>query len=273
MDSGTQNFVTEEQPDSPITPYLTDPRRLREFIGRLRPLQPDVELIRLGPQGDGGYLVPDDLEGIAACFSPGVGTLSGFEKQCAERGMKVFLADGTVDAPAEVHGQFSFVRKNIGLLTAGDQMTMDDWVRSELPGSATADLLLQMDIEGSEYEALMAMSAELQHRFRVLVIEFHMLDSLRIDPFFCLASRVFDKLLQTHECVHVHPNNCCPAVRYQRLEIAPITEFTFLRRDRISEDVEFATVFPHPLDCDNTPHPSLPLPKCWYEPDDVWGLE
>jgi hypothetical protein len=39
----------------------------------------DVPLIRLGADGDGGYLVPDDLEDVAACFSPGVDDRASFE--------------------------------------------------------------------------------------------------------------------------------------------------------------------------------------------------
>ncbi len=58
---------------------------VRELINKLRPISCDKTLIRLGPKGDGGYLVPDDLEGIVACFSPGVGSISKFEKDCTER--------------------------------------------------------------------------------------------------------------------------------------------------------------------------------------------
>jgi len=69
---------------------------VRALIDALRPAMTQVPLVRIGPEGDGGYLVPDSLAGINACFSPGVSTESGFEMQCAERGMDVFLADGSV---------------------------------------------------------------------------------------------------------------------------------------------------------------------------------
>jgi hypothetical protein len=46
----------------------TDKAAVRELVARLHPLVTDHPLIRLGCSGDGGYLVPDDLEGIAACF-------------------------------------------------------------------------------------------------------------------------------------------------------------------------------------------------------------
>jgi len=120
---------------------LTDKRELTELIRKLHPMSPGIELIRLGPTGDGGYLVPNDLVGIEACFSPGVGNISKFEKNCADFGMRVFLADKSVDRPAGFHKKFNFIKKNIGAITSHDFMTIDDWVDSSLPGSKS-DLLL-----------------------------------------------------------------------------------------------------------------------------------
>ena len=48
------------------------------LIQKLHPKKTIKPLIRMGPNGDGGYLIPDDLEGIEACFSPGVDQVSGF---------------------------------------------------------------------------------------------------------------------------------------------------------------------------------------------------
>ncbi len=219
-------------------------------------------LIRMGAPADGGYLVPDDLEGIAACFSPGVDYVSKFEKDCAQRGMKVFLADKSVEAPAETHNAFAFEKKFVGALDNEDFMTMDHWVQSSF-SDKRSDLLLQMDIEGSEYEALLCMSNELMRRFRIMVVEFHGLEQLWSRPFFNLASRTFEKLLQTHRCVHIHPNNCSDVSRKEGIEIPSAMEFTFLREDRFSV-YKPATVFPHPLDADCTVEPPLILPPCWY---------
>lgn len=38
----------------------------------MRPKPSPVPLVRIGGDWDGAYLVPDDLAGVAACFSPGV---------------------------------------------------------------------------------------------------------------------------------------------------------------------------------------------------------
>jgi hypothetical protein len=241
---------------------MTDRRRLARLIETLQPIAGGRELVRLGPMGDGGYLVPDDLEGIQACFSPGVDRQSGFEKDCADRGMAVFLADGSVEGPAVQHSSFQFSKRHVGAVSDADFMTLDQWVAASLPGT-DADLLLQMDIEGYEYEALLSASEALMSRFRIIVVEFHRLDLLWSKPFFELAGRAFEKTLCTHACVHIHPNNSRGSRTRHALAIPPVMEFTFLRRDRL-ESTSYADQFPHPLDVDNTANPPLPLPKCWY---------
>ena len=231
------------------------------LIAKLRPISPGIELVRLGAKGDGGYLLPNDLVGIKACFSPGVGNSSEFEKACADFGMRVFLADKSVDRPTVDHDEFVFTKKHIGANTSKDFTTLDAWVTTALPESQ-ADLLLQMDIEGYEYETLLSAPGDLLRRFRIIIVEFHRLDLLWSQPFFQLSSPVFGKLLKEHICVHIHPNNCCGALAKRGLTIPRVMEFTFLRRDRLKQ-VSLAASFPHPLDSDNTMQPHLPLPKVW----------
>jgi hypothetical protein len=233
-------------------------------LKNLYPLSIDKELIRLGPKGDGGYLVPNDLTGIQACFSPGVNFESGFEQDCAALGMKVFLADKSVDGPAVKNEWFHFTKKFVGVTTNDDFMTLANWVTSSLPEKNT-DLLLQIDIEGYEYEVFLSTSDALMQRFRIIVAEFHSLHLLWSWPFFQLAGRAFEKILQTHSCVHIHPNNHESHIKMNGLDIPRVMEFTFLRNDRI-ENPSYQNKFPHPLDDDNNPNQiGLSLPKCWYE--------
>ncbi|MDO9094865.1 MAG: FkbM family methyltransferase [Rubrivivax sp.] len=236
--------------------------RVERLIEHLRPMSTATPLIRLGPAGDGGYLVPDDLAAIEACFSPGVADLSDFELECANRGMKVFMADGSVDGPAQSHPSFHFDKRFIGAVTNETFMTIDRWV-GYTGVSRESDLLLQIDIEGHEYAALLATSDALMKRFRVIVGEFHLLNQLWNEPFFALASSTFEKILQTHTCVHVHPNNDMDVFDRWGLAIPPLLEITFLRKDRVI-DARPAQTFPHPLDADCTPRAHLPLPARWY---------
>ena len=48
------------------------------LISSLRPKKSTTELFRIGPNRDGGYLVPSGLDGVEACFSPGVAQVSDF---------------------------------------------------------------------------------------------------------------------------------------------------------------------------------------------------
>jgi len=240
----------------------TPAAEVRALLRELRPVHGCVELVRIGPDRDGGYLVPDDLEGISYVFSPGVSTESGFEASLADRGLPVFMADYSVAGPAVPHPRFVFDRKYVGCLTDERYMTLDDWHGAKAR-DADAELLLQMDIEGGEYETLLAVSAPLLAKFRVMIIEFHWLDELWSRPFFAVASRLFRKLLQTHSVLHIHPNNCCGSVKSGDIEIPRIAEFTLLRNDRL-RGAGYRTTFPHPLDRPNVAKAPLHLPACWY---------
>ena len=239
---------------------------VQQLLKSLYPIQTEIELIRLGPEGDGGYLIPDDLKGIEACFSPGVDRISDFELDCVQKyNMKIFLADKSVERPNLnlADTEYDFIKKFIGCTTNEDFITLDDWVDSSHVSEDT-DLMLQMDIEGSEYHSIINLSHSLVKRFRIMVIEFHSLHHLWDPHFFETAKTVFDKILETHLCVHIHPNNCCGIDDKFGIEIPRAAEFTFLRKDRAKNN-SYAKQFPHRLDYDNTQNPSIALSTDWYK--------
>ena len=204
---------------------------IETLVQRLKPWKTENKLIRLGGEKDGGYLLPDDLENIAACFSPGVGTRSSFEKDCAALGMKVFMADGSVEKPVIADDSFHFVKKYIGKKTSGDFLRLEDWIRST-EVDLNKDLILQMDIEGHEYDVILDTPQEILAKCRMIIIEIHILTSMEYPYYFQRTKKIFDKLLKDHVCVHIHPNNCCGFRLIQGIEIPGVAEFTFYRKDR-----------------------------------------
>jgi len=243
--------------------------KLVELLELLHPRQTQFELIRIGPNGDGGYLVPDCLEDIDACFSPGVAQVSQFELACLERGMTIFMADASVEKPNLdiAEDRYSFEKKFVGCTNNEEFMTMDSWFKST-GLSQKSELLLQMDIEGGEYPTIINMSDELLNRCKIIVIEFHRLQHLWNKAFFEIAEVVFKKILQTHICVHLHPNNfdgTNSSVHAQfGIDIPKVMEMTFIKKN-VAEIKGFQTQFPHPLDFDNTRKEHFPLPKNWYK--------
>ncbi len=241
---------------------------LQALVRTLRIMPIDRPLIRVGPASDGGYLLPDDLEEIQHCFSPGVAGCSDFEVQLANRGMQAYLADRSVDGPAAPHPNFRFIKKFLASTDdpADGLMTLDTWYRTEVgPVSATSpEAVLQMDIEGAEYEVLLNTPDALLNRFRILVIEFHRLHQLAERQSFQWMSCAFRKLLRNHAVVHAHPNNHRRILNCGGVQIPGVLEMTFLRRDRFRPGTA-PVVIPHPLDAINVPsRPEVPLPACWY---------
>jgi Methyltransferase FkbM domain len=241
----------------------TKPSDVFGLIQELRPLDCGKNLIRIGAAGDGGYLVPDDLEGIEYCFSPGVNTVSDFENHLADLGIKSFLADYSVDGPPISRPEFTFDKKFLGSANRGEYFTLASW-KDKYIKDYTGDLILQMDIEGAEYEVITNIPDDLLKQFRILVIEFHGLGRI-FDPFvFAWLSSSFKKLMEYFYVAHIHPNNCSGSVQKGDIQVPKVIEVTFLNKNRVTS-TKPCEQFPHKLDADNFPQNTpLHLPKCWY---------
>jgi hypothetical protein len=243
---------------SKVTPYLS----LVSFLASLKPFETNHELIRIGGDTDGGYLIPNDLQDVDTCFSPGVSATSNFENELTEKGIKCFLADYSVDAPPIENPLFNFEKKYLGINNDNVFITLESWINQKAPNKN--ELLLQMDIEGAEYPVIMHTSESTLSKFRILVIEFHGLDMILVKEGYELMRLTFSKLLKNFDILHIHPNNCCGSAQYKDLVIPRVMEFTFLRKDRITYKAP-AKNFPNPLDQKNVAtFNDIHLPSCWY---------
>lgn len=241
----------------------TEPAALADLLRRLGPRDCGIDLVRIGGDGDGGYLVPDDLEGIEYCFSPGVNTCAEFETQLADRGIKSFLADYSVGAPPVQRPEFTFDPMFLGSFDHENWFTLATWKNKYLK-DYRGDLILQMDIEGYEIETILSTPTELLQQFRIAIIEFHGLDRLFDSFVFGRFLSCFNKLLDVFHVVHIHPNNSGELIVRGEIEIPEMMEFTFLNRSRVT-GTSPASQFPHRLDRDNslTARP-LVLADCWH---------
>jgi hypothetical protein len=241
---------------------MADSRAVRELIAKLHPVSTEHPLIRAGSEGDGGYLIPDDLAGIEACFSPGVDNRATFESDLVARGIPCYLADASVDEAPISNSMVHFTKKFLGVTNSDLTITLDEWVNHNCPGDA--DLILQMDIEGAEWPVLLNVTSNTLRRFRIIVVELHDLDRLMDKQLFTIMRAALERITDDFFVVHNHPNNFAGSVRYRSLIIPRAIEITFLRRDRAAA-ADFARQFPHPLDRKNNREGvDLPLPRDWY---------
>lgn len=237
-------------------------REINDFLRLVRPVETEHGLIRVGPAGDGGYLVPDDLAHISAVYSPGVAEVCDFELYFARQGVPCYLLDFSVETPPLRHPLFSFSKRFLGSSYLDHFINLPSWL-SETQENGH-DAVLQMDIEGGEWGVLNETPTEVLRRFRILVIEFHdfhrRLGTLETFP---ETSGVFQRLLESFFIVHIHANNCCGSHRVRRHNLPAVVEMTFIRKDRVSSPKPTSRL-PHVLDAPNVAGKKNPsLPRIW----------
>jgi hypothetical protein len=142
----------------------------------MKPKPCPVPLIRVGGDKDGAYLLPDDLQGIKACFSPGVNNFKNFEDELLEKfGIISHMCDFSSDVEkfkTPLQPGQTFKKKWLDVDDKKDSISLNEWV-TELEPDSNQDLLLQMDIEGAEYRNILNTSESILQRFRIIVIELH----------------------------------------------------------------------------------------------------
>ena len=243
---------------------------IERFINRFRENYVSVDLIRIGGDADGGYLIPDIFDHVEYCFSPGVADTADFEGELSRRyGIKCFMADGSVAATPFVDDNFHFTKKFLGVRTAGDFITLSDWMDATLDAGEGGDrgMILQMDIEGAEYDVLTFESTATLGRFSAMIIEFHGLEQFFDRRFLHTTSIIFEKLYRNFSICHVHPNNNCGITSLNGVDIPNVIEVSFLRHDLVDQFKSAATPsLPHRLDRKNIPdHDDIDMPAIWYK--------
>lgn len=242
-----------------------DEKILINFLYSLRPYQTNHELIRLGEEGDGGYLIPNDLIGIDACLSAGVGGLIGFEHDLAQKGIDCYMADYSVEKLPITHERFKFEKKFIGTKNNNIYIKIDDWL-SKIT-KVSKDYILKIDIEHDEYKILPIIKSEDLKKMRIIVLEVHGFNNIITPLGYDLMKLIFDKLQENHTIVHINPNNVSPPIKLsKKIELYDLLEITLLRNDRIIQKKENLT-FPHYLDSKHSNIYKNELPKCFYKKD------
>jgi hypothetical protein len=237
-------------------------KQINDFLIKIKIIDSGYELIRIGNNSDGGYLMPNILDQIEFCFSPGVGYASSFEDSLSNFNIKSYLADGTVN----YSGKHDFIKKNLNSFNDENNITLESWIDEKIKDKSNNNLLLQMDIEGSEIGTLYNINTTTLDRFKCIIVEFHNFHSIL--NFFGLRiySDIFDKLLKTHYIVHIHPNNDCYNLIINKNSIPDTLEFTFINKKIVQHIKNISYDLPHLLDKKNVENlRDIKCPEIFYK--------
>lgn len=214
----------------------------------LRPAKIVPELVRIGGSQDGSYLVPDiDIE-FDGVISPGVGGSFSFETAIVGEKTKVLLIDGTVEKPNGLPNNFVFLRKMLGVSNRDviDVVSLESLIEEYFLNSNS--LVLQMDIEGGEYEVLDSVTEKDLSPFALVLVEFHQLQMLDFDERWNQKMSIsISKLKKDFLIIHTHPNNAGGFFLRRFKKLPKVVETTWVRKSLVGE-VHGQAKLPHPLD-------------------------
>jgi len=218
-----------------------------------------VAKIRVGGPHDGGYVMLDDFCGIAGAYSLGIGPDVGWDLAIAQRGVPVWQYDPTVTGPPVNHSLFTFQPWRIEMNDDPATQTVSLASLIDQNRHGGADLILKIDIEGTEWDVLAGIDPDRLKVFRQIVVEFHSLNRVVEPDWRDLATTALAHLTQHHQVVHVHGNNLSAILVAGNLRMTESLEVTLVRRDAYRL-VATEETFPGPCDRANSRvFPDFPL--------------
>ena len=225
-----------------------------DALSLLTPFDIDKKKIRLGPHTDGGYIFVDDMTAEQAVVSYGISTEFGLEREFAYRDHEVFMFDHTIPGIDTQHPRMHFFREGVAgrsdkansLYSIADHLS-----RHNVQGNR---LILKMDVEGAEFDALIHLPNEIMSRFEQLVLELHSLDRLGESGYRAGFCELIKKLNHQHTLFHVHANNFDGPDTFVFVGGLPVTrhiEISYVRSTSVTRR-QSRTLYPTLLDFPNT---------------------
>jgi hypothetical protein len=206
--------------------------RCAEAAQLLRPYAVDAELIRVGDASDGGYVMIEAFDAVGA-ISVGIGGNVSWDLDVAGRGLPVGMFDPTIAAPPSAVPGGTFHRVGLGTpaQASASGLALEPLPRLlELAGApASGDLILKIDIEGAEWEAL----ADIDDfaRYPQVVLELHDLGRLQDAAAATNVLHMLRAIHATHVPVHVHANNEAGLAAFGAYWLPEVLEVSYVRRE------------------------------------------
>lgn len=183
----------------------------------------------MGPAKDGGYvMIEPGRNGIAYSF--GISHNAPWDMEMAKRGFRVYQYDGTIRRPPEKHPKLVFTKANIsGQPNPGkDEKNLEQILRDHSHQNEK-NIILQIDIEGAEWDFFEHLSDAQLLQFSQFIVEFHgLFDASQFERYLS----VLEKICRTHAPVHFHLNNCGSYMVFPHFLATEAIEVSFLRRDQ-----------------------------------------
>lgn len=195
----------------------------------------EKNVIRMGSENDGGYVLVNKSLKDSLLISMGIGLNLDFEEDWIKRGGKVVAFDGTITKVnskmlSESTNIFKWIKQNINLIGDKESISINQGIHNALEAfkidSKGTTLVLKMDIENSEWNALQEISEQNLSRFDQIIVEFHDLIKLTLIDF-VKVNEVLGKLHNKFDLVWKHENNFSPDFIHHNTRFFDVVETTW----------------------------------------------
>lgn len=229
-----------------------DNYKVRRALSLLHPYDVGCGKARVGGRNDGGYVMAHGFQNCPVAYSIGVGPQVEWDLEMAGHGAIVHQYDHTVEGSPSSHPNFRFNKIGIGPdLTNEALITLEEMLKRN-GDSERKGMILQLDVEGAEWEVLAAVESELLAAFDQINIEFHTMSKLSDPTFRGRAEAIWAKLLRTHRPIHIHGNNGAGFHLVKGVPLPDVIEVSYCHRERF-DFAPCTSVFPTDLDDPNGP--------------------
>ena len=200
--------------------------QLNNVLERLTPTWGVTNMVRLGSDGDGGYVLSSDISAGTVCVSGGVDVNVDFEVDLWEKfGVVCHCYDASVSGLPIQSSGLSFHSLFMGAEDSESFRGLDS-INAALSGSQLS--ILKLDIEGWEYEVLLGASIQSLERFDQIVMELHDLHFLDTKSHCRMIELLLTKLTRHFKLVHAVPNIDCGYFSLHGKIIPHVLELTFV---------------------------------------------
>lgn len=241
-----------------LDPAVFDAESYFEYIKEMRKLllvkgvEGRKELMRIGRNHDGGYIMLNDFSKDMHAYSFGIDEDVSWDEQIASLGPKVFMFDHTIPClPFNVEGG-EFYRIGISGVDDEEENTLSMLTILEKRGDLNnKNLILKMDVEGAEWDFILETPSEIIENFVQITLEFHSLFEWNKQEKILTA---LTKLNRTHQVIWVHGNNAGDVYAANGLVLPELIEATFASRKKYKFYSYDTYNIPSCLDMPNLPN-------------------
>jgi len=206
--------------------------KIQTILSYLGPHKYLGKIKRVGGEADGSYVIPIEiLDKNTYLLSGGIEDNNKFEIFVASRGITGIQIDNSISKPPQNHSNLKFLNATLGDTDKPGHVSLETLI-NKIPKNKK--ILIKIDIEGGEIEALRSLSAKNLKRIDCLVMELHNLGSItsKNDKIFNLLNRLHKANLRS---IFVQANNACLTYTLAGTLIPDNIEITYVKKHRTSK--------------------------------------